>query len=1504
MPDQHEDSRLEHLNRVLRAIRNVNRTITRSQSKDELLQGICDTLIETRGYFNAWILLCDEQRHCVATHQAGLDHDLDCLRGDDACTCMVPCAQKAMQEKTVVQIYDPLTQCHACPLSHSYEGRSGMTAPLIYRGKVMGALNVSIPRVYFGDAEEKDIFGEAADDIAYALHGFDIAAQLDEHVVSLKYQRDFIANLMDTSPVAITVLDTGGRIVQANTRAEQLLGLSRSEIADRTYNAPEWKITDEQGNPFPDEALPFRRVMDSGKPVYEIRHAIEMPDGRCTHLCINAAPLCNDKGAIERVVCSMEDHTELVQTHRELQESEQRHRMLFEQSNDAVFIHDREGIIQSMNKAAQALLGYTAGELKGSAVHNLHPASEMARARTVLNDTWQQGGSRFETQLLTADGSLIDAEISAKVVDTHQGLVQGIVRDITQRKSVEKQNEEYQRLLATTVNAVDSLLMVVDRQCRIVLCNWKDHEWVPEEKRHTRPFCYEVMKHYDAPCPGCPCLKTFEDGQPRWYEDRNPLDDSYKEISVLPICDEQGHVEYVLENVRDVTERKKREQYQQAIARFQSQLLRVSTEQEVYPLVTRKIQEIIQDGIVLATRVDDDGHTIRIVSYYGLDVSMKKVVDTFGMDPVDTEYRLESMEREEVELFKRGSLECIEGGLHVLSFRKIPKPACTIAEKLLRIKKVYVIGFVPGGSHIGGISILARGELTRHKDHIEHIVNLAAISLQRMRAEQQLARREEDLRITLHSIGDAVIATDTQGLVTRMNPVAETLTGYEAGRAIGRPLEEVFAIVNAQTGEKADNPVHKVIQTGVVVGLANHTMLIAADGTRYQIADSGAPIRDSEGRIIGVVLVFRDVTEEYARERMLQESEKKFRDIFNSANDAMYLHTLSSDAMPGRFVEVNDVAVRMLGYSREEFYVMTPLDIDCGPNREEVPQIMKRLSEQRYTRFEVHHRAKNGREIPVEIGAHLVEMAGETRVLSVARDITERKKAEAALRENEQRLNLALEGGGLGTWDWHISSGKVIFNERWATMKGYAPEEIEPYVHSWQELVHPDDYPRAQQKLDAHLRGETPSYEARFRMRHKSGDWVWIADKGKVIERDKNGNPIRACGTHLDITRQKQLQERLQQAQKMEAVGQLAGGIAHDFNNILGAVIGYADMTREMVPSSTRAYKNQEKILQASDRAKNLVRQILSFSRRGEETLETMLLRPVLKEVISLLKASLPASICIHSYLQREKKPVRANPTKIHELLMNCATNAAYAMDEKGDMTFRLYHEQLREARAGLMGDMEPGDYAVIEIEDTGCGIPDQVRAKMFDPFYTTKPVGEGTGMGLSVVFGIVKSHNGNMEVDSVQEQGTSFRIFLPLVDGETPSQPEHDENDAAGNERVLFVDDEEMIVELGRDMLSSLGYSVSMQMRPDRALEVFTRDPSAFDVLVTDQSMPTMTGIELARAVKRIRSDIPVVLCTGYSKQIQPGQPLPEEVDRLVLKPLRKKELGKAVREALQQTD
>ncbi len=402
---------------------------------------------------------------------------------------------------------------------------------------------------------------------------------------------------------------------------------------------------------------------------------------------------------------------------------------------------------------------------------------------------------------------------------------------------------------------------------------------------------------------------------------------------------------------------------------------------------------------------------------------------------------------------------------------------------------------------------------------------------------------------------------------------------------------------------------------------------------------------------------------------------------------------------------------------------------------------------------------------------------------------------------------------------------------------------------------------------------------------------------------DEQGNVTQIIAEGRDITDLKKLDKDLRQSQKMEAIGTLAGGIAHDFNNILTAMIGYTYMAQCKAAHDPPISRDLERVQEANLRAKELVSQILTFSRRGEQESKPLNLTTIIEEVFRLLRASLPTSIEIHRQIDTfpNGDMVLADPTQLHQVLMNLGTNAAHSMRAHGG-TLTISLDDI-EADASLIeryNDLLPGPYVRLTVSDTGHGMDSAIRERIFEPYFTTKSVGEGTGMGLAVVQGIIKSHGGAISVYSEPGHGTSFHIFLPRIVSEFVPDDDEDEHVFGGMEHILFVDDERSLVELGQELLGSLGYAVSVASGSHEALELFRSAPSGFDLVITDLTMPGMSGKELAREIIAIRPDMPIILCTGFSDMTTEQQARETAIKGFIMKPYSIISLDKVIREVL----
>jgi PAS domain S-box-containing protein len=859
------------------------------------------------------------------------------------------------------------------------------------------------------------------------------------------------------------------------------------------------------------------------------------------------------------------------------------------------------------------------------------------------------------------------------------------------------------------------------------------------------------------------------------------------------------------------------------------------------------------------------------------------------------------------------------------------------------------------------------GELARSFDAMTERLQTVIVSKDRLQQEvEERKRAEEALRMseqrwatTLSSIGDAVIATDVEGKIAFMNALAEQLTGWTLTEAATKPVPEVFNIINEQTRRGVENPVTKVLREGMIVGLANHTILVRKDAKEVPIDDSGAPIRDKDGNTTGVVLVFRDITERKRAEEMTERLAS-----FPQLNPIPIIETDTS----GEITFCNPGTLRVLqdlGMGGEDCETFLPEDLG---------DILRNWDKK--TESALHREVQLKGKVFAE-AIHFVPQFNVARVYAL--DVTERKQAENRLATDLSALTRmhdlsikVLETGGLEPLLQEIMDAAVaILSAEKGTLQLVEDACLRIVAHHGHEYPFLDFFASAENVAsvcgEATRRGErvivedveasplfvgTPSLpvlrDAGVRavqstpLLSRQGQllgiltthWgvpyapdehdLWRIDllarqAADMIEHTQAGETLQRAHDELELRVQErttelqqaydrlkeeteeraQIEAQLRQAQKMEALGTLSGGIAHDFNNILAAVIGFTELLEGHAAKGSRDARHLYRIMEAAIRGRDLVRQMLAFSRKTEQEKKPLPASSIVKETVKLLRATTPSTIGIRVNTLSEAL-ILGDPTQIQQVIMNLCTNAAYAMQEKGgSLDIELSDYSVSPSNGDPQG-IDPGQYVRLSVRDTGTGISPDIMDKIFDPFFTTKKLGEGTGLGLSVVHDIVKQHDGYITVMSEPGKGSTFTVYFPQITGGPEANAAHDDEIPTGSERILFVDDEEALVEMGEDILAELGYEVTSRMNGREALALLKSDPSRFDLVITDQTMPEMTGIELAKEVLAIRPDMPIIMCTGFSYVVDADKARAAGIKAFAMKPLTKREIARTIRKVL----
>lgn len=765
--------------------------------------------------------------------------------------------------------------------------------------------------------------------------------------------------------------------------------------------------------------------------------------------------------------------------------------------------------------------------------------------------------------------------------------------------------------------------------------------------------------------------------------------------------------------------------------------------------------------------------------------------------------------------------------------------------------------------------------------------------------EQERRQAEERHRVTLMSVGDAVIVTDEAGRVELLNPVAERLTGWPQEEARERPVDEIFCIVHEETGQPVENPVARVMREGLVVGLANHTVLVARDGTERPIAESGAPIRDETGRIVGVVLVFRDQTEERAAQRALRESEQWFRTLADMTATGIFLWQDDS------FVYVNRATEQISGFSSEELCGKRFWDIVHPEDRDMVRDrgLRRQRSEDVPERYEFRIVRKDGSVRWLDFTAGKIDWQGQPAGLGTAFDITERKEAEA----ERAMLALVIEQAGEAVVVTDLEGTIQYVNPAFEQLTGYSrPEAVGRNPRILKSGRQDETFYR--NLWETITKGET--WRGRFVNRRKDGTlYTEAATIARV--RNEKGGVVGYMAVKRDITEHLQLAEekakleaQYLQAQKMESVGRLAGGVAHDFRNMLQAILGRAELAMSRLGPSHPVRADLEDIYRAAERSADLIRQLLAFARKQTVLPVILNLNEKISGTLGILSRLLGEDIEIEWVPQEDLWNVKADPAQVDQVLANLAVNARDAISGPGKITIETANAVVDEAYCRSHAEAAPGEYVVLVVSDTGQGMTQEVLEHIFEPFFTTKEIGKGTGLGLATVYGIVKQNGGFVNVYSEPAKGSSFKIYLPRfrAEAEEPARAEPIRRPLSrGNETILVVEDEKAVLELVRTILEGLGYTVLAERTPADAIRTVESYAGDLHLLLTDIVMPGMDGRQLAERLRAFRPGLKCLFMSGYASNVIAQSGVLEPGVIFIQKPFSSADLADKVRQALE---
>jgi len=777
--------------------------------------------------------------------------------------------------------------------------------------------------------------------------------------------------------------------------------------------------------------------------------------------------------------------------------------------------------------------------------------------------------------------------------------------------------------------------------------------------------------------------------------------------------------------------------------------------------------------------------------------------------------------------------------------------------------------------------------------NLKEIISVGEVIADNRIKRQAVRLERRSIDTFLRNAPFGMIMLDHDNVIKYVNPRFTEIFGYEprdvpTGKdwirlAYPHPADRKKAVSTWKTDFIAARPGQVKSQTNQVT---------CKNGTLRTINFTSVMLDTGE-----FVIMCEDITAREESQRALQKNERQLRLITENIHDVIWTADLNL-----RITFVSPSIENLLGCSVDEalkrkvpgFLAPEAFGSAWAAYKKELKRKREKF---RDSTFLVELSRRDGGRIWVEVKSNAVydENLALKGLVGITRNITKRKIAEDALRESEEKFRAIFNSVQDAIFLKNREGVYTLVNSGMERIVGMKASEI---VGSKTDVIFANADLDHVKEIDARV-FEGNTVESEVTLVIKSGPRSF--QTFKVPIRNGSGEIIGLCGVARDITQTRQLEAKLRQSQKMEAIGTLAGGIAHDFNNILASIMGYTELALcRTLPKASPAVQDLESVLKASYRAKDLISQILTFSRQTERGKKRVQLMPIIKEAVQFLRATLPSTIRIRECYYSSPCAIMADQIQIHQVMMNLCSNAAHSMHEKGGVLEISLQDIYLEEETDSQHKLWPGEYVRLSIRDTGHGIDPVIAGRIFDPYFTMKGTGEGTGLGLSVVYGIMKSHGGSVTIESELGKGTVVHAYFPVYDRLDTADDETAPEIEGGSERILFVDDEEPIVKLQKEILEYIGYKVFATTNVYEALEEFRKDPHAFDMVITDQTMPSITGLKFAEELMKIRPGVPVVLCTGFSAELTPDKVKGKGIRKIVYKPLSIHDWAQIIRGAL----
>lgn len=1246
----------------------------------------------------------------------------------------------------------------------------------------------------------------------------------------------------------------------------------------------------------------------------EYEHRLLLPDGSIRHVHVVAHTIQDAAGRAE-FVGAVVDITEQKKVQDALRAAKARFEGIVEIAEDAIISVDSTQRVVLFNRGAEKVFGYDRQEIVGRSLDLLVPPRFVNVHRGHLEafgrspDIARIMGQRREVFGVRKDGREFPAEASISKLDLGGELVFTVMlRDISERKQADEELRRQRTYLDELFEiAPDAVVLSSLKQPRILRVN----------REFTRMFGYTAeevlgrrLLHLIAPyelqplnLAQDPDLASGRKVEREVIRQRKDGTQFHAHITAkrVQLRDDEDAAYLIY---RDITERKRAEALLAGEKRLLEAIAKGGPLATTLEALCRLAEDVDRDSLVSILLLDAEQEQFRHGAAPSLPPSYSEKLDGRSVDPGfgpcgAAAHREQQVIASDIATDQRWASE----------FRSL-----ALAHGLRACWSTPVTS--SEGRALGTFAIYwreARSPTPEQRSRIEQLTHLASIAIERAEAMDALRRSEDALRrsqqgyaLAMEASGEGHWDWNIVADQYHASPRMLELYGFPPGTTFKNRADFIAKFPFHPEDRPRWEEEIAAHFAGKTARFDIEIRMIPRGETRW-IHLTGLLSRNASGKPVRWTGSVADITERKCAEDALRLSEQRYALAMEATGDGHWDWDIPSDK-----IYISPLLLEMCG--------LQP-DITFANGSEWTDRFPFFPGERtRYEQAVAEHFAGDTERLDIDIRiapraeTRWVHLTGRcsrdtsgnpVRWAGSVTDITTRKRVAEELRARQDMLDLAQKVAHAVAFEWRVGAGEG--ENRWSpdleAMYGLAPGSYDGSYESWKKLVYPDDWPKVREAI--RTAQQTGDVAAEYRVVHPGGPIRWLQAKGRMFFPD--GRPTRVVGFMLDVTDRHLAQEELQrmerelrQAQRLEAMGTLAGGIAHDFNNLLGAILGYGEMALRDVPAGSRLRRDVESIMIAGERGRALVDRILAFSRSGVGERVAVHVEEVVRETLALFTAKLPRGIVVEQRLDASGAHVMGDPTQVHQVLMNLLINAVHAMPSNGTLRVSLNRVRVRAPRAVTAGTVAARDYVTLDVADTGTGIAPEILEKIFDPFFTTKEVGVGSGLGLSLVHGIVTGLAGAIDVATTVGEGSTFNVYLPLAGDvaalKAPRKSAEPVTQRGSLERVMIVDDEDPLVRLTVETLTALGYAVVGFTSGASAFEEFLASPEAFDAVITDESMPGVSGSELIRKMRAIRPTMPILLVSGYLSTVVVERAREAGASEVLKKPLSASQLASAL--------